>query len=309
MNRTKWIIMLMLAGLMIAPAGTVWAMDEANERPYIGVRLDPNPLPELLRKHLQLEENEGLLIINVQQDSPAHQVGLERDDIIVGFQSEKVFGYDDFVAEVHSSGVGTEVSLEIIHQGRRKTANLVLAPYTQTRKWVYPFHRDLNIPRSQDRIFYIDPDEERWRQIPFENIPENIYRLFQQKRVYRIENDDKNLEIIIEGDPRQDDVKVIVRDLDNDREYEIRADDIEDLPEKYRREVRDALSEAREGSGNFEFPDREVFVMKYMKDMTYSEIGEIMELPITTVQIRLVRARRMIYNRMTGKPTDKVPRT
>ncbi|MCP4713066.1 MAG: RNA polymerase sigma factor, partial [Planctomycetes bacterium] len=54
---------------------------------------------------------------------------------------------------------------------------------------------------------------------------------------------------------------------------------------------------------------REVFVLKYIKDMTYAEIGDTLDLPITTIQIRLVRARRMIYNRMTGKPTDKVPRT
>ena len=54
---------------------------------------------------------------------------------------------------------------------------------------------------------------------------------------------------------------------------------------------------------------REVFVMKYMQDMSYAEIGEILNLPLTTVQVRLVRARRMIQNRLTGKPTDKVPRT
>lgn len=54
---------------------------------------------------------------------------------------------------------------------------------------------------------------------------------------------------------------------------------------------------------------REVFVLKYVKDMTYAEIADTLDLPITTIQIRLVRARRMIYNRMTGKPTDKVPRT
>lgn len=54
---------------------------------------------------------------------------------------------------------------------------------------------------------------------------------------------------------------------------------------------------------------REVFVLKYIKEMSYAGIAEILELPLTTIQIRLVRARRMIYNRLTGKPTDKVPRT
>ncbi|MBN1766222.1 MAG: RNA polymerase sigma factor [Sedimentisphaerales bacterium] len=54
---------------------------------------------------------------------------------------------------------------------------------------------------------------------------------------------------------------------------------------------------------------REVFLLKYARDITYAEIAEILDLPVTTVQIRLVRARRMIFNRLTGRPSDKVPRT
>lgn len=54
---------------------------------------------------------------------------------------------------------------------------------------------------------------------------------------------------------------------------------------------------------------REVFVLKYMEDMSYAQITEILEIPATTIQVRLVRARRMVHNRLTGKPADKVPRT
>lgn len=85
------------------------------------------------------------------------------------------------------------------------------------------------------------------------------------------------------ADPRQNVVEKITRQEQHDQVLQA----IEMLPDKY----------------------REVFVMKYMQDMTYAEIGEILNLPITTVQMRLVRARRMIQNRLTGKPTDKVPRT
>lgn len=54
---------------------------------------------------------------------------------------------------------------------------------------------------------------------------------------------------------------------------------------------------------------REVFILKHIKEMSYADIGEIIESPITTVQIRLVRSRRMLYNYLTGKPNAKVPRT
>jgi RNA polymerase sigma factor (sigma-70 family) len=46
---------------------------------------------------------------------------------------------------------------------------------------------------------------------------------------------------------------------------------------------------------------RQVFLLAYTGDLTYGNIAEILDIPITTVQIRLVRARRMIYDRVRGK--------
>ncbi len=54
---------------------------------------------------------------------------------------------------------------------------------------------------------------------------------------------------------------------------------------------------------------REVFILKHLKDASYAEIAETLDIAVTTVQIRLVRARRMIQNKLTGKPNDKIPRT
>jgi RNA polymerase sigma-70 factor (ECF subfamily) len=51
---------------------------------------------------------------------------------------------------------------------------------------------------------------------------------------------------------------------------------------------------------------RQVFMLAYAGDLTYAKIAEILDIPITTVQIRLVRARRMIYDRISGKEISKV---
>jgi len=51
---------------------------------------------------------------------------------------------------------------------------------------------------------------------------------------------------------------------------------------------------------------RQVFMLQYTEDLTYGQIAEILDIPITTVQIRLVRARRMIYNQVLGKNKNKV---
>lgn len=51
---------------------------------------------------------------------------------------------------------------------------------------------------------------------------------------------------------------------------------------------------------------REVFMLQYGSDLTYRQIAEILDIPVTTVQIRLVRARRMIYDQVAGKDASKV---
>jgi len=51
---------------------------------------------------------------------------------------------------------------------------------------------------------------------------------------------------------------------------------------------------------------REVFIMQQSGDLTYNQIAEILDVPVTTVQIRLVRARKMIYEKIIKKDNDKV---
>jgi RNA polymerase sigma-70 factor (ECF subfamily) len=51
---------------------------------------------------------------------------------------------------------------------------------------------------------------------------------------------------------------------------------------------------------------RQVFMLEYSGDLTYGQIAEILDIPITTVQIRLVRARRMIHDRIASRDKNKV---
>ena len=51
---------------------------------------------------------------------------------------------------------------------------------------------------------------------------------------------------------------------------------------------------------------RQVFMLAYAGDLTYANIAEVLDIPITTVQIRLVRARRMVYDKVAGGKRNKV---
>jgi RNA polymerase sigma-70 factor (ECF subfamily) len=45
---------------------------------------------------------------------------------------------------------------------------------------------------------------------------------------------------------------------------------------------------------------REPFVLKHLEDWSYAEIGEVLSLPVDTVETRLVRARRMLREMLQG---------
>jgi RNA polymerase sigma-70 factor (ECF subfamily) len=46
---------------------------------------------------------------------------------------------------------------------------------------------------------------------------------------------------------------------------------------------------------------REVFMLAHSGDLTYAQMAEVLNVPITTMQIRLVRARQMIRDRIAGR--------
>lgn len=51
---------------------------------------------------------------------------------------------------------------------------------------------------------------------------------------------------------------------------------------------------------------REVFVLAQSGELTYAQMAEVLDLPITTMQIRLLRARRMIRDQIAGTGERKV---
>ncbi len=53
---------------------------------------------------------------------------------------------------------------------------------------------------------------------------------------------------------------------------------------------------------------REALLMACQGTMTYDEMAATLDVPVTTFQIRLVRARRMVQEQMAGRESQKIPR-
>lgn len=51
---------------------------------------------------------------------------------------------------------------------------------------------------------------------------------------------------------------------------------------------------------------REVFVLAHSGELTYTQMAEVLDIPITTMQVRLVRARQMVRDQVAGVSEQKV---
>ncbi len=223
------------------------SMSRAGQpRPYLGVGLDAEPLPELLTKHLRLDPGQGIRINNIMVDSPADKAGLERDDLIVAVQGQKATQREQLVNAVHQAGIGTEMTLEVIHLGARQTVPLKLGTAPETVQWKYPPEPDVVVSWRPGKVFKIGPDGRDMIEIPFDKIPGgnvDVKKLFQGSYTYHHAADGEDYTITVEGDAADKEARVIVRV--GDKEYTASASDLEALPEKYRGPAQEALENAR----------------------------------------------------------------
>ncbi len=250
--RTKAVIFLLVSIAL----GAGMAFGGEMDRPHIGIMLDPQPLPELLVKHLRLVEGEGAHIINVVIGGPADKAGIDRDDIVVGFEGKKADSSEKLIEELMKLEIGQEATLEIIHLGQRKPVKLKLDAIGLDAQWKYHPEPDVVQQWQPGRIFRRGPGQQGWIQMPFADIwpkgdgPGNmdITSLFKQRYGFRYSEGGQDYEITIEGDPQDEDTIIIVK-IDK-TEYKTAVKDIDKLPQEYRKSALDALEKAKkQGAG------------------------------------------------------------
>ena len=255
--KVKSIASIFALVLFSAGAGLCADGESADARPYIGILLDPAPLPDLLVTHLGLSPDQGIRIKNVHRGGPADKAGLERDDIIIRFAGEDVVDSDAFVDEIRKAGVGTEVSVEVIHLGKRKAVTLTLEALEGAFDLKYPPEPEIVQSWRPGKIFRLGPGEEQWREIFKDSMPRdfdvNIKRLFNELYTYH-HSDGEDYTITIEGSPDDDDSTITVQAGDD--EYKTTLGKIDKLPEKYHEPAEQAVKNARKAAKTKRFDIR-----------------------------------------------------
>ena len=95
--------------------------EEFENRFRIGI--DCNPAPEVLRVHLNLDDDSGLLVNAVMDGSPADEAGVKRYDVIVKADGQSVSSVLDLIRAVNKAGEET-MKLTIIRKGSERVVSV-----------------------------------------------------------------------------------------------------------------------------------------------------------------------------------------
>jgi S1-C subfamily serine protease len=114
------------------PVKVAWRVADALarngsvKRGYLGVRTQPVEIPEQARQALGREQNQGLLVLWLEEDGPAAKGGLIVGDILLGVKSQAVSDPDDLFAALGGDTVGQAIAIEVLRGGRPETVNVTV---------------------------------------------------------------------------------------------------------------------------------------------------------------------------------------
>jgi len=101
-------------------------------RGWLGVAIQ-SISPDLL-KAFNLEDTHGALVADVMSDGPAAKAGLQRGDVIVGFNGNKVQDSTELPRLVAAIAPGTKVQVEVVRGGKKMTVPVTLGTLTEEKE-------------------------------------------------------------------------------------------------------------------------------------------------------------------------------
>lgn len=91
---------------------------------YIGVQL--SELTDQLGKYFGVSDGEGVLITEVNEDSPAEKAGLQAGDVIVAINDQNVSDYGAVKEIISDSDEGDQLNISIIRNKKKQSVNVTV---------------------------------------------------------------------------------------------------------------------------------------------------------------------------------------
>jgi S1-C subfamily serine protease len=99
---------------------TGWLVKEGRvRRSHIGIAVQTTPIHARVRRHYQLKQDRGALVVGVEPGSPARLAGLREGDIIIRFKGQPVTGVDELLRKLVVADIGVSCVLTVLRQAEK----------------------------------------------------------------------------------------------------------------------------------------------------------------------------------------------
>ena len=135
-----------------------------NESGFLGV--DMYDLTDGLREYFDVEDDEGVLIVNVIEDSPAEKAGFKSGDIIVKVDKRVIEDSDDLRKAISKHEPDEKVKIEYIRNKKKSSKTVKLGEREDFNDYNIRIFRDRHFsPRGN---FYFDSDKMKMKELHIE---------------------------------------------------------------------------------------------------------------------------------------------
>ena len=114
------------------PADIAWKIADTLakhgqiKRGYLGIRSQTVDVPRASQDALKRKQATGLLVMSVEDNSPASNGGLIVGDILVSVAGNPVLHHDELFARLNGDVAGKSTPIEILRGGQPQTLNIVI---------------------------------------------------------------------------------------------------------------------------------------------------------------------------------------
>jgi len=110
-------------GICFAIAGNTaefvaaWLIKEGRiRRAWLGIHGQTAPVHPRIARYLGLKNPHGILVLNIEPNSPASEAGLHEGDVLVGFKGKTMNGMDDLQRLLVGSEIGVKSEIAVVRR-------------------------------------------------------------------------------------------------------------------------------------------------------------------------------------------------
>lgn len=144
-----------LAGVFIFLAlvvfGSVAAKKHDTGQGWIGVYTQK--IDKDLQEAFDLDNDHGIVVVDVVDDSPAEEAGLRRKDIILKFNDHDITDTDDLADYVADMNVGDKADIGVLRKGQEKTLEVEIGERPRYKWTQFDPDKSLTMPKGITRSF------------------------------------------------------------------------------------------------------------------------------------------------------------